>query len=57
VRAIERREGARAERIGREHARLASRNLDVVLDHPEVLESIPGAALVALPEEPAGETG
>ena len=50
VRAIERREGARAERIGREHARLASRNLDVVLDHREVLESIPGASLVALPE-------
>ena len=55
VRAIERREGARAERIGREHARLASRNLDVVLDHREVLESIPGAALVDLHEEAAGE--
>jgi GntR family transcriptional regulator of vanillate catabolism len=56
VRAIERREGARAERIGREHSRLASRNLDVVLDHREVLESIPGASLVALHEEAAGET-
>jgi GntR family transcriptional regulator of vanillate catabolism len=55
VRAIERREGARAERIGREHARLASRNLDVVLDHREVLESIPGAALVDLHEEAAAE--
>ncbi len=32
--AIERREGARAESIMREHARLAQRNLDAVLAEP-----------------------
>jgi GntR family transcriptional regulator, vanillate catabolism transcriptional regulator len=51
VRAIESRQGARAEGIGREHARLASRNLDIVLQHPEVLETIPGAGLLTLAGE------
>jgi GntR family transcriptional regulator of vanillate catabolism len=48
VEAIERREGARAESLGREHARLARRNLDIVLGHREVLERMPGASLIQL---------
>jgi GntR family transcriptional regulator of vanillate catabolism len=54
VTAIELHQGARAESIGREHARLASRNLDIVLQHREALEAIPGASLLTLPERPAG---
>jgi GntR family transcriptional regulator of vanillate catabolism len=48
--AIERGQGARAEGLGREHALLARTNLEVVLDHPEVLERMPGASLLAVPE-------
>jgi GntR family transcriptional regulator of vanillate catabolism len=44
--AIELREGARAEALGREHARLARRNLDVVLGSHRALERLPGAALI-----------
>ena len=50
VEAIEHREGARADGIGREHARIAKRNLDIVLDHREVLDRVPGASLVRLPK-------
>lgn len=49
--AIERREGARAESIAREHARLAIANLEVVMNHTDVLERMPGASLLALPRE------
>jgi GntR family transcriptional regulator, vanillate catabolism transcriptional regulator len=62
--AIQSREGARAESIGREHARLARRNLDVAMDNHEVMERMPEASLIRLPgrlpaqpdpaEEPAG---
>jgi GntR family transcriptional regulator of vanillate catabolism len=60
VEALERREGARAESVAREHARLASRNLEIVLRHQEVLEQMPGASLIRLPDrradsEEAGE--
>jgi GntR family transcriptional regulator of vanillate catabolism len=55
VDAIERREGARAESIGREHARLARVNLDIVLRHREVLDRMPGASLIALPDGEEGE--
>jgi GntR family transcriptional regulator of vanillate catabolism len=48
--AIERREGARAESIGREHARLARHNLDIVLRHKDVLQRLPGASLLSLPD-------
>jgi GntR family transcriptional regulator of vanillate catabolism len=54
LRAIEAREGARAEDIAREHARLASRNLDIVLRHRDVLDTVPGASLLALGESPDG---
>jgi len=58
--ALERREGARAESVAREHARLASQNLEIVLRHREVLEQMPGASLIRLPDrradgEEAGE--
>ena len=44
--AIEHREGARAEALAREHARLARRNLEVVLRSEKALERLPGAALI-----------
>lgn len=47
--AIERREGFRAEALAREHARLASRNLEVVLEHRNVLDAMPGASLISSP--------
>jgi GntR family transcriptional regulator of vanillate catabolism len=47
--AIEAGEGTRAEAVGREHARLARLNLDVVLRHREVAAQAPGASLVAAP--------
>lgn len=57
VGAIERHEGARAESIGREHARLASRNLDIVLGRRNALEALPGASLIALSEEQPAADG
>ena len=48
--AIERGQGARADSLGHEHALLARTNLEVALDHPEVLERMPGASLLARPE-------
>jgi GntR family transcriptional regulator of vanillate catabolism len=51
VEAIERREGARAESLAREHARLALANLEIVMRHREVLERLPGSSLIALPVE------
>jgi GntR family transcriptional regulator of vanillate catabolism len=51
IEAIERRHGARAEMLAREHARLALTNLEIVLGHREVLERMPGASLIALPQD------
>jgi GntR family transcriptional regulator, vanillate catabolism transcriptional regulator len=51
VEAIEQRQGARAEALAREHARLALANLEIVLRHRDVLERVPGASLIALPPE------
>lgn len=50
VEAIDRREGARAESLAREHSRLARRNLEIVLRDREVLERMPGASLIRLPD-------
>jgi GntR family transcriptional regulator of vanillate catabolism len=47
--AIARREGTRADAIGREHARLARRNLDLALEHRDLLEQVPGSTLLRLP--------
>lgn len=46
VEAIRRREGARAEAIMREHARLASRNLAAALAGGRAIDLVPGAALI-----------
>ncbi|MGH2916764.1 MAG: GntR family transcriptional regulator [Solirubrobacteraceae bacterium] len=53
IEAIERREGARAESVAREHARLALAGLDIVVEQREMRERLPGAALIALPTPPA----
>ena len=46
--AIRNREGARAEALAREHARLARSNLDYVMrEQPDLAEMVPGLALVA----------
>jgi GntR family transcriptional regulator, vanillate catabolism transcriptional regulator len=55
IEAIERREGARAESLAREHARLALANLEIVLRHREVLEWMPGGSLIALPQDAEAE--
>jgi len=46
VEAIEAREGARAEAIAREHARIARENLDSFRNVGDSLESVPGLALI-----------
>lgn len=51
VEAIEHGQGARAEGIGREHARIAKRNLDIVLAHRDVMDRVPGASLIRVPDE------
>jgi GntR family transcriptional regulator of vanillate catabolism len=48
VDAIRRGEGTRAESLGREHARLALRNLDAALRDTERLRGVPGGALIKL---------
>jgi GntR family transcriptional regulator, vanillate catabolism transcriptional regulator len=49
VDAIGRREGARADAIAREHARIARRNLDIALENRQLLERVPGSTLLRLP--------
>jgi GntR family transcriptional regulator, vanillate catabolism transcriptional regulator len=49
VEAIGRREGARAEAIAREHARIARRNLDLALENRDLLEQVPGSTLMRIP--------
>jgi GntR family transcriptional regulator, vanillate catabolism transcriptional regulator len=48
VDAIRRREGARAEAIAREHARIARRNLDVALENRDLLDRVPGSTLLRI---------
>jgi GntR family transcriptional regulator of vanillate catabolism len=47
--ALELRQGARAEAVGREHARLARENLDVALQDRRARERVRGGSLVLLP--------
>jgi GntR family transcriptional regulator, vanillate catabolism transcriptional regulator len=47
IEAIENREGARAEAMMREHARLASRNLRAALRSKQAMALVPGAALIS----------
>jgi GntR family transcriptional regulator of vanillate catabolism len=46
IEAIERREGARAEGIAREHARMARRTLEIALADKEMRPHVPGGALI-----------
>ena len=46
VRAIENREGGRAEAIMREHARLAMRNLEFALRNQRTRHMVPGSVLI-----------
>jgi GntR family transcriptional regulator, vanillate catabolism transcriptional regulator len=55
IEAIEHRQGARAESLAREHARIALTNLGIVLRHREVLERLPGASLIAMPSQAEAE--
>lgn len=48
IEAIEQRQGGRAESLAREHARIALTNLEIVLQHRDVLDRMPGASLIAL---------
>ena len=50
IQAIERGEGARAESLAREHAQLALTNLEIALRHRDLLERLPGASLLTLPQ-------
>jgi GntR family transcriptional regulator, vanillate catabolism transcriptional regulator len=52
IESIEQRQGARAENVAREHARLSLTNLDIVLGQRDVLDRLPGASLLSLPPEP-----
>mgnify|MGYP001628019106 CR=1 FL=1 len=47
VNAIELREGARAEALAREHARLARTNLDVMIEDKKLMTKVPGLSLVS----------
>jgi GntR family transcriptional regulator, vanillate catabolism transcriptional regulator len=51
IEAIEGRQSVRAEMLAREHARIALTNLEIALRHSEVLALLPGASLIALPNE------
>jgi GntR family transcriptional regulator, vanillate catabolism transcriptional regulator len=51
VDAIEAREGARADSVAREHARLSLTNLEIVLSQRGLLEQLPGGSLLALDGE------
>jgi GntR family transcriptional regulator, vanillate catabolism transcriptional regulator len=53
ARAIEAREGQRAEAIMREHARLARRNLDLALRNQQTRSLVPGSSLITFPSQPA----
>jgi GntR family transcriptional regulator, vanillate catabolism transcriptional regulator len=57
IEAIEGRQGARAEALAREHARIALTNLEIVLRHREMLELVPGSSLITLPQELEPATG
>jgi GntR family transcriptional regulator of vanillate catabolism len=49
VEAIENRQGARAESLAREHARLSRRNLEMVLSDKNIWSCVPGASLIRMP--------
>ncbi len=56
IQAIQRRQGARAEALAREHALLALANLELAISRREALDGMPGAGLIALPERKTGRS-
>jgi hypothetical protein len=54
---MEQRHGTRGESLAREHARLAARNLEIVLENHDVLERMPGASLIRLPDRAPAQAG
>jgi len=54
VEAIAGREGARAENVAQEHARVARRNLETALSNRALGESVPGLKLIDLPAHQSG---
>ncbi|HET9104117.1 MAG TPA: GntR family transcriptional regulator [Solirubrobacteraceae bacterium] len=58
IEAIEGRQSARAEGLGREHARLALTNLEIVMAHSDAFDRVPGGSLIArAPKVAAGTQG
>ena len=57
IEAIANREAVRAESLAREHARIALRNLEIVLDNRHVLDQIPGASLINLADHAKDSDG
>jgi GntR family transcriptional regulator of vanillate catabolism len=57
IEAIERRESTRAEAIGREHARVALTNLQIVMSHGGVPMRVPGGSLISLQQQPEATQG
>ncbi|HTC34637.1 MAG TPA: GntR family transcriptional regulator [Bryobacteraceae bacterium] len=49
VEAIERKQGARAEALAREHAGMSRYNVEVALTEPSILSTVPGASLIRMP--------
>ena len=49
--AVQNREGARAEALAREHARLAIRNLEAALKNRTAMDAVPGSALIRTDSE------
>jgi GntR family transcriptional regulator of vanillate catabolism len=56
VEAITNHEGARAESLAREHARISRRNLEIVLSTRDARKRVPGASLVKLTDQMESQT-
>ncbi len=52
IEAIEARQGARAESVAREHARMAISNLEIARQHRDLLRRVPGASLLTMDGDP-----
>jgi GntR family transcriptional regulator, vanillate catabolism transcriptional regulator len=57
IEAIRNGEGALAESLAREHARLARRNLEIALEDMNILSRVPGASLIRRPATGIAEDG
>jgi GntR family transcriptional regulator, vanillate catabolism transcriptional regulator len=55
--AFRRRDGARAEDVAREHARIARRNLEIAVANQDALDRVPGSSLIRLSADQDGDGG